>query len=242
MLPQNPIQPLPQNTLLKGKAFRQRIQLIHPHPSKQARKLLRKRARHKRLEHIPQQMPLRIPRRGIRLLRSRRQPINPVHQRLQRNLRRSRPASRRRLPPPRVQPQLALLVEEGLDGRVPFAGGAGVHHALEPDVLVQPDAPVDAVLVVDGELVAEEVVAFLVGGCGLGVGARVGVDGAELAVPGRCVVARHEVGFAEVLPFEGLLLFGGPCVAFACGEAHGLFGVWLVWGVWVVEYKEERTE
>ena len=61
--------------------------------------------------------------------------------------------------------------------------GAGVGYALNADILVEPDAAVDAVAVVDAELFGEEVVALGVDDDGVFVETRVGVDGAELAVP-----------------------------------------------------------
>ena len=63
---------------------------------------------------------------------------------------------------PLVQPQPLLLLEEGLEQFDVRCVRTAVDHTLEADVLVQPDTPVDLVLLVDFELLAEEIVALLV--------------------------------------------------------------------------------
>lgn len=54
-----------------------------------------------------------------------------------------------------------------------------MYHTLDPNVFVQPDAPVDLVLVVNAQLLGEDIVANLIDFGGVGINKWVGIDRAE---------------------------------------------------------------
>lgn len=173
-------------------------------------------------------MPLRLPRRRVRVLGLRRDAVDPFDQWGQGGLCRGRG-----LAAPGVELQSAFGGEERGEEGVPGGGGGGVKHALEADVFVEPEGPVGGVAGVDAELGAEEGEAGCVGCCcgggggggGGGVGWRGGgVDGAEFAVPDGGAVRGHEEAFADEGGFEGGVLGGGGGVGGAGGEAHHLWG------------------
>lgn len=63
---------------------------------------------------------------------------------------------------PGVKPNPFLLVQEGFEESHVRRVGIGVHHALETDVFVQPDAPVYLIFFVNRKLFPKEIVALLV--------------------------------------------------------------------------------
>ena len=83
---------------------------------------------------------------------------------------------------PRVKTQSLLLVQKRLEQAHVCEAWISVYHALEANVFVQPYTPVDLVLFVYGELLAEQVVALLVDLI-VAFFARARIYWTELAVP-----------------------------------------------------------
>ena len=227
MLTEDLIQSLPLDAFLKPETRRQRLQLLLRLAAKQLRKLRLETLRHERLQHLALDVFARVPRAGVHFLRRGAHLVDPAHQRVHDAV-----DFRGGVLAPGVELAVFLRVEEGLGQRAPGGGGGGVQHALQADVLPQPDRPRDAGAGVDLQLGAEQVVALVVGGGGVGVPARVGVDGAELAVPDGRVVGELEFGFTLVLALQAGELGRGAGEGVAGGEAHGGVVVEGVDGVW----------
>ena len=102
------------------------------------------------------------------------------------------------VPPQASTPRRAFFCTNSPDALHPRAIGRGIGERLEADVFVEPDGPTGAVMLVDLELVAQQMIAHGVGG---GVA---GVDGAELADPDVQPVLQHVLAALQELLFERL--------------------------------------
>lgn len=108
---------------------------------------------------------------------------------------------------PRVDGELILLEEEGFEALHVGRVETNVDHSLETDILIQPDAPADLLLVVDVELILEEQVSALVDLIRLlAIILPARVHRSEFAVPNREASLPHPCRLFQVTSSHTCLL------------------------------------
>src|SRR6266536_1967948 len=101
-----------------------------------------------------------------------------------------------------------------------IALGICVHHTLHANIFVQPNTPVDLILVINTELFAQQIESVLVDARSIGIVGGICIYGTELAVPNGSAISSHEVGLTNELTFHFRLLFWCALERCTCREAH----------------------
>lgn len=221
VLSQNVIQPLPLQTPFECKALRDILYFRPVLALEMVRPLLHQKLGHQDTPRQPSNAVTQLPHRGgVELLVFLRGLLeNMVDERLVDVLHGARVCA------PCVDGETVFLREELLEEL--HVGGLGVkeHHALEPDVLVQPNRPAQTILVVDLELVGQDFIARLVDGvCGLSVVLLPGVHWSKLAIPDAETSLVHPFSLLLVAPAQATFLLVSSGVRL-CGGGESEAGV-----------------